>query len=144
MEGRPPKPSEKRRWYDRKKDDKWAQHVSEDPWKQHIVDQLDELRRALFIRYIILVVLLAGVGAWAIHTSSQVSTNQSLNTKALCDLRDDLQKRVDQGEALLKAHPNGIAGISPAAIRITISGQQSTLSALQILQCPLPPKPKSK
>lgn len=139
--GTPSHKNAKRRWYDRRSNDKWAQHVAEDPWRQYIVDQLDDLRRALLIRYLVLVAILVAVGVWVAVTRSQQASNQRTNTVALCAFRNDLQKRVDQGSDFLKAHPNGIPGLSAATIQVGIKNEQASIQTLQIIHCP---KPKSK
>lgn len=69
-------------------------------------------------------------------TTRQVARNQQNNTRTLCSFRDDLQTRVTSGNAFLKTHPKGIAGIPAATIRVSIQNEQRTLNALRPLVCP--------
>lgn len=54
---------------------------------------------------------------------------------ALCILRDDLEARVASSEQFLVDHPDGIPGITTAAIQANIDSQTRTIVALQLLQC---------
>lgn len=66
---------------------------------------------------------------------ASIQSNQHNNTRALCSFKNDLQRRVDQGNALLKTHPEGIAGIPAATIQASIQNQQASLISLDSLMC---------
>lgn len=55
---------------------------------------------------------------------------------AICTFRADLARRIDETRDFLKAHPDGLAGISAADLERSIAGQESTLRSLTIRNCP--------
>lgn len=55
---------------------------------------------------------------------------------ALCVFVSDLERRLAQGRAFLKDHPQGIPGIPAAAIQQGLVNQQKTLDSLEGLSCP--------
>lgn len=70
---------------------------------------------------------------------SQISDQSNANatsTKALCVLRDDLQRRVKSSTDFLATHPNGIPGIPAKTIRDGLANQQRTITSLRSLKCP--------
>jgi hypothetical protein len=67
------------------------------------------------------------------------SSDAAHNTHALCALRHDLEARVTAGEALLRKHPRGIAGIPAPTLQTTLKGQRRTIDALSNLTCPPSP-----
>ena len=72
----------------------------------------------------------------AIVEAETSSSDRSTSTKtALCALRADVQSRVDQGEALLAAHPNGFAGIPAKTIKSSTDNSKRTVKALSSLNC---------
>jgi hypothetical protein len=56
----------------------------------------------------------------------------------VCRLKDDLQTRVANSEAFLRAHPSGIPGISAKQIKVSIDGQKRTIRSLRVIG-PCPP-----
>lgn len=54
---------------------------------------------------------------------------------ALCDLRQDRQRQVDNSRSFLREHPRGIPGITPSQIQQGIDIQQATVDALEPLGC---------
>jgi hypothetical protein len=54
---------------------------------------------------------------------------------AICVLRQDLQRRVDNGEDFLQDHPEGFAGIPAAVLMKSIRDQKQTLDALSAVRC---------
>lgn len=62
--------------------------------------------------------------------------NQAANTHALCSLRADVQKRVTAGRSFLRAHPDGIPGISAPTLQASTDNSQRTVDALSSLVCP--------
>lgn len=74
------------------------------------------------------------------ETDTRVAGQRS-NTHALCSLRADVQKRVTDGQAFLKTHPEGIPGIPAPTLQSSITNSQRTVKALSSLICPKsPPK----
>jgi hypothetical protein len=60
------------------------------------------------------------------------------NTRALCAVKQEAEKRVVETNNFLKEHPEGIAGISPAVLKRGADNAQSTVDALQNVTCPPP------
>lgn len=56
----------------------------------------------------------------------------------VCRLKDDLQTRVANSEAFLRAHPDGIPGISAKQIQLSVDGQKRTITSLRVIG-PCPP-----
>lgn len=81
-----------------------------------------------FLAYLTLWVVLVGSLYWQ-YTDMRNTTN------SLCALRDGLESRVAESEQFLKAHPNGIPGISKQDITRSIVNQKLTISALSALNC---------
>lgn len=62
---------------------------------------------------------------------------QAVNNKeALCNVRQELEDRVESQRQFLIAHPHGISGIEPAVIKQGIANTQGTVDALDSLHCP--------
>lgn len=55
--------------------------------------------------------------------------------QALCALREDIERRVEGSREFLRDHPEGIAGISASAIRVSLEGQERTVMVLASLDC---------
>lgn len=73
---------------------------------------------------------------WEIRENTHRDLERSVQTTmALCTLRDDLQRRVDQSTAFLKEHPNGIPGIPRETFLQGVKNQRSTIDALNALDC---------
>lgn len=89
---------------------------------------LTMLNVALVIAVVILIALLSNL-------NQRETMNQQGNTRALCALRDDLNRRVDSGLAFLRTHPHGIPGISAGSIRQSLNGQERTIIALRPVVC---------
>lgn len=85
----------------------------------------------LIVTGIVLVALLN-----ASDTNTRVGRLATSTTQALCTLRADVEKRVASGNAFLKAHPHGFAGISGPALRVSINNSERTALALSSLVCP--------
>lgn len=85
------------------------------------------LRRLLFATVALYAVVIALVGyTWS---------DSHKQKQALCTLRVDLQRRVDDSYRFISDHPHGIPGISVATIRQGINGQQRTIKSLSKLNC---------
>lgn len=54
---------------------------------------------------------------------------------ALCTLKTDIRHRIESGEDFLTKHPDGIPGITAAALQATIDSQKRSYAALSILPC---------
>jgi hypothetical protein len=76
---------------------------------------------------VVIVVLAAGVAFFLVSASK--------THDALCNLRGDLQTRVDTTHRFLRLHPAGIPGVPPALLAQQADGQQRTVNALAPLGC---------
>jgi len=56
----------------------------------------------------------------------------------VCRLRDDIETRIENSEAFLKQHPQGIPGLPAKTIQNSITGQKRTIRALKVIG-PCPP-----
>lgn len=95
------------------------------------------LRRGLRRLTIAVVVCLLAVGGLGIFVLVKASQTRD----ALCNLRQDLQRRVAQSEDFI-AHPEKYPGvkIDPKVIQAQVEGQKRTVDALEGLGCsPAPP-----
>jgi hypothetical protein len=105
-------------------------------------DPAKEIKRSintLVVATLILYALLAGAGFVA-YNNAQDSRNDIAKVaasthRALCTLRGDLVQRVTDTAKFLATHPDGIAGISAAAIQQSLDNQQRTIDSLDSLKC---------
>lgn len=82
------------------------------------------------------IIALVIVGFLDSHSkSAALNRATERTTHALCTLRGDLARRVQQSEDFLREHPNGLPGISPAVIRNSQKSQEQTVKALGSLRC---------
>lgn len=97
---------------------------------QSLVKEIRVSLRALVIATVVLFVAVAAVAVY----SYKVSDN---NRQAVCNLRVDLERRVQASEDFLHDHPDAIEklGFTPAQIQKEIDGQQRTLAALSVVSC---------
>ena len=79
---------------------------------------------ALFASLVILVLYVVSV-AWGVNGS-------------LCELRADLERRVEVSQQFLVDHPNGIKGIPAETIEQQVENQSRTIEALADLHCASP------
>lgn len=104
-------------------------------------DILKSLRN-LMIAHIVSYLLMGALGitgfALIYQQSKELGQVTETTAAALCALRNDLQSRVDAGKAFLEENPDGIPGISDEQIRQSLEGQERTILALAILDCPPP------
>jgi hypothetical protein len=102
---------------------------------KQILDAQKRMTHATVVLYLALA-MFGGV-AWTIraHDVSRVDQIANTNQQALCAFRYDVEQRVASSEQFLQDHPNGIPGISPAAIRSSLQAQRHTVEALSILEC---------
>lgn len=61
----------------------------------------------------------------------------TLDRRALCTFRADLEARVASSRDFLVKHPAGFAGIPAATILKSIHDQERTIRALRALPCPV-------
>lgn len=84
-------------------------------------------------------VVALGIGGVLIYRVANIArdarTDRSHNTRALCALRHDLEKRVADTKKFLVTHPAGFAGIPAATLRNTLNGQERTITALSVVVC---------
>lgn len=93
-----------------------------------------EIRRTLRVLVVLTLVLYFGVAGLAIKTYSDSRRTE----KSLCTLRTDLKKQVRASVAFLADHPEGLpkAGITAKQILDGVRARQSTIKALDRLNCP--------
>jgi uncharacterized ion transporter superfamily protein YfcC len=66
---------------------------------------------------------------------ARVQTQSERNVAAFCALRHDVERRIEDSQAFLDEHPNGIPGIPPEQIRDSLRAQRETVRALSIVVC---------
>lgn len=94
-------------------------------------------RRIRFEQWVLLFVV--ALGATSTSVIGIATLNQShegaIAKQALCSLKLDLEHRVDQGTAFLRANPNGAFGLTKAQIQASIDNQKRTIDSLSALHC---------
>lgn len=83
----------------------------------------------------LLFVVLALLLAFAIYQIAVVNPDSAANRTALCALRADRERQVEQGKQILRKHPHGVLGLTPAQIRAQLAQQQGTVDALSVIDC---------
>lgn len=91
-----------------------------------------EIRRILYILIAATVVLYLITAGLSVFVWSQ----SAKNTDALCSVRHDAERRVQQGSDFLIANPNGTKEIPTKIIQQSIDNAQQTVNSLSILHCP--------
>lgn len=88
----------------------------------------------------VVVILAIVAGLWFNQDRGLKRVARETHT-SLCALRQDIQRRHEAGVEYLKEHPRGLVGdagtilISAAQIRDSLRNQESTLDALDPLNC---------
>jgi len=95
-----------------------------------IVEEIRRTLRGLVIATLILYVALAILAGFSYHTSRQ-------NQEAVCNLRGDLQHRIQGSETFLADHPDAVQklGFTVAQVQKEIDNQRRTLRALSAVSC---------
>lgn len=112
-----------------------------------VATKLQQSLRTLVIITVILFMMCIGIATAGIlyaidqnnKTDQIVQENRSVaitTNRAICTLRADFERRVDESKKFLQQHPEGIPGISPQTIQTGIDNTQSTIDALSVVQCP--------
>lgn len=102
------------------------------------------MKRAMLLEaatFLLLLVALAGVG-WQVHANGSLARQGDQAHDALCALKADLRQRILAARGFLDKHPQGISGITAAAILVSITSQEATLLALKPLACQSDPPPE--
>lgn len=102
---------------------------------QRLIHRAWYVQHKNLIGYLILVAAVVFALAGTRSNSQDTERVAAQTHAAICTLRADLQRRVDDGDAFLKRHPHGIPGISRADIQRSLVGQRSTIKALAIADC---------
>lgn len=68
-----------------------------------------------------------------IHQNRIQGRKGSVSLRALCAFKQDLSGRIESYEDFIKAHPNGIPGISIGTLKTSLFNQRATLSSLRVL-----------
>lgn len=91
---------------------------------------------AAFVVGLYFVTDLAHQNAESIRQLRSFDSRQKTVEVGVCALRDDLRKRVREGEKFLAQHPQGAFGFTAAQIRSSVAGERRTISALAGVSCP--------
>lgn len=112
------------------------------PSPRTLADQIQHSLHVLIAATIVLYLMLGGVVAFVyIDSANRRADIENLaedTAGALCSVRADLQRRVDNSKQFLLEHPEGIPSIPPAVILKSIADTESTVEALSELECPAP------
>lgn len=93
------------------------------------------LRRAWANLALISLLVTAGLGAYYLQKIHDIAEKNTQARRALCALRDDLDKRIEGSQNFLDEHPNGIPGIPASLIRQGLSNSRRTRETLEVLDC---------
>jgi hypothetical protein len=99
------------------------------------VQRLDARYRRVVVGVLVVAVITIGNVGFGLLLLKRVGSDADATTRAICALRQDLERRVDSSQTILTDHPKGIAGIPAATIRKGISDQKRTIKALSGLDC---------
>jgi hypothetical protein len=90
-----------------------------------------------FIAIVLAAFSILAVMGWNIQKNRQLAQDGEQAHDAICNLRDDVRRRVDASQQLLDEHPNAkvIFAIPRSVIENSVKGQQATLDALSDLDC---------
>ena len=102
-------------------------------------DELKRTFRLLTVATVVLYLALAGLGLVgyidATHRRAEIQEIALSTNTALCALRADLHRRVQNAVEFLEKNPEGFPGIPPAVIRQDIQSQRSAIDALKVIDC---------
>lgn len=65
--------------------------------------------------------------------SGRISSDERVDTLALCSLRADVRQRVRATTDFLRTHPAGIPGVPIGALRVSLDNERHSLYALRVL-----------
>jgi hypothetical protein len=88
------------------------------------------------ILYGLVAVLLVLAIAYATSERNRIEDHQEQVTVALCNFREDIQRRYDTTVQFIVDHPDGIPGISVADLQRSADNLAATLQSLRDLPCP--------
>ena len=102
-------------------------------------DELQRTLRLLTVATVVLYLVLAGLGIAGYidtaHRRAEIREIARSTNSALCALRGDLHRRVQNAVEFLEKNPGGVDGITPAVIRQGIQSQRSAIDALKVIDC---------
>lgn len=93
------------------------------------------LRRGLWLLTWATAVLYVVVVTISVGGYLTLRGSQQRNTRALCALRADIERRVQISKDFLIAHPHGIPGFPAATIKASLDNQERSIDALSGLNC---------
>jgi hypothetical protein len=95
-----------------------------------LVKEIRRTLNALVIATVVLFIALGAVGAYSYFVADQ-------NRQAICNLKDDLEQRVQRSEDFVMEHPAAVKelGFTKAQIDKEILNQRRTLDALSAVTC---------
>jgi uncharacterized protein HemX len=91
---------------------------------------------ATVMLYVMAVGIAVGGGYFAQVQRDQLKRETHRTTTALCALRGDLERRVEDSRRFLEENPHGIPGVTAASVRLSIQNQEKTIGTLSIVECP--------
>lgn len=97
----------------------------------NLAKDIQRTLRVLIVLTVVLYVVLGLFMAWSWILSAR-------NTSALCTLRHDAEERVHSGQVFLEQNPHGIPGVPRETLQASIKNSQSTVKALESLNCSSP------
>lgn len=94
---------------------------------------LASIRRSFRFLVAATVAVYLALGGIGFYTYSSASANR----QAVCNLRGDLERRVESSESFIREHPDAVRklGFTKAQVQKEISNQRRTLSALSVVGC---------
>lgn len=97
---------------------------------KELIRDIRRTLHGLVVATIIVFVGLAAVGVYAYTVSAQ-------NRQAVCNLRTDLEQRVNQGEEFITNHPDSVRklGFTIPQAQEELDNQRRTLQALSVVSC---------
>ena len=97
---------------------------------QSIVRSIRKTLRGLVIATIVLFIAVGAVGVIGYGLADK-------NREAVCNLKVDLERRVQASEEFALKHPDTLEkfGLTPAQVQKEINNQQRTIVALRVVPC---------
>lgn len=110
-----------------------TQEQAHEAAEQHSDKIVREIRRTLHGLVIATIVLFIVIGAIGIISFTLADDNR----RAVCNLSDDLERRVATSEKFAEEHPKKVEelGFTQAQIQKEIANQRRTLDALSAVSC---------
>jgi hypothetical protein len=93
-------------------------------------------QRLLAVLYLVLIpAAILAVAIGGLVRTARLAEQGNEAHRAICTLRDDLQRRVNDTRGFLATHPNGFAGVDRPTILNSLANQERTIDALRTIHC---------